>query len=478
MRAAVALTLAALALGGCGAVSKEAGYADVGRMVAERTGEKTHWDQGAPEDAEIVQRVAKLLAQDLTEQTAMQIALLNNRELQATYEELGVAQADLVQAGLLRNPSLDLGVRFPEGSSGGVNTEFSLAQDFLDLFMLPLRKRLAGEQFEQAKLRLANEVFQVISRVRSEFYILQAQQQAVELRRTVLDASQAAVEIATRQQRAGNIGDLALEAQRGEYEQAKLDLAQDELQLELQRERLTRLMGLWGRQTEWKISAKLPDIPPMEEGLEHLESRAIERRLDVASARQEVLILTHAVELAKTSRFVGTVEVGVSRSSGPEEGIRVTGPTLRLELPLFDRRQALIRRLEAQLRQGERRLQGVSVDARSEVRAARLTLLSQRWMVEQYRKAILPIRERTVAYSQQHYNAMLLGVFQLLQARQAEVEAYRHYIEAVRDYWVARVDLERAAGGSLTAASEAHSTLQTRMPPVAASAEQPQEQVP
>ncbi len=460
MKTALAFALGTSALAGCASVPKQAGYDDVARMVSERTGQKTYWDRGAPEDAEVARHVAELLRQDVTEENAVQIALLNNRTLQATYEDLGIAQADLVQAGLLRNPSFGLSVRFPEGPVGTLNTEMSLVQDFLDLFMLPLRKKLAAEQFDHAKLRLANEVFQVIGKVRQEYYTLQQLQQVVELRRTVLETAQLSAELAQRQHQAGNIGELELVTQRGGYQQAKLDLARDELNLELQRERLTRSLSLWGSQTEWKVSAKLADIPATEEALEHLESLAMSKRLDVATARQEARVFAQALDVAKTSRFVGAVEIGVSRAVGPEVGIRVIGPTLRLELPLFDRRQGLIRRLEAQLRQSEKRLAALSIDARSEVRAARLTLLSERQVVEHYRKVLLPIRERIVALSQQHYNAMLLGVFQLLLAKQAEVEAYRQYIEAVRDYWIARVDLERAVGGRLKAEQQSQSNCQ------------------
>jgi cobalt-zinc-cadmium efflux system outer membrane protein len=460
MKASLAFALVTSALAGCASIPKQAGYDDVARMISERTGQKTYWDRGAPEDAEVARHVAELLRQDVTEENAIQLALLNNRTLQATYEDLGIAQADLVQAGLLRNPTFGLSVRFPEGPVGTLNTEMSLVQDFLDLFMLPLRKKLAAEQFDHAKLRLANEVFQVIGKVRQEYYTLQQLQQVVELRRTVLETAQLSAELAQRQNQAGNIGELELVTQRGAYQQAKLDLAREELHLELQRERLTRSLGLWGSQTEWKVSAKLADIPVTEEVLEHLESLAMSRRLDVATARQEAQVFTQALDVAKTSRFVGMVEIGVSRSVGPEAGIRVIGPTLRLELPLFDRRQGLIRRLEAQLRQSEKRLAGLSIDARSEVRAARLTLLSGRQVVEHYRKVLLPLRERIVALSQQHYNAMLLGVFQLLLVKQAEVEAYRQYIEAVRDYWIARVELERAAGGRLKAEQQSQSNSQ------------------
>jgi cobalt-zinc-cadmium efflux system outer membrane protein len=449
--------LASLVLGACATIPKQAGYDDVARMVFERTGQKTHWDQGAPEDAEVHRLVTELLAKELTEQSAVQLALLNNRNLQATYEDLGVAQADVVQAGLLRNPSLGFSIRLPETSTGMVNTELSLVEDFLDLFMLPLRKRLAAEQFQHAKLRLANEVFRLVGEVRQQYYALQALQQVVELRRTILESAQASAELAARQHQAGNITDLELETERGTYQQAKLDLAREELNLELQRERLNRLLGLWGSQTEWRVASKLPDIPNTEDGLEHLESVAIARRLDVAAARQEAQVFAQALHVAKSSRLVGSVEVGVSRSTGPEAGIRVIGPTMRLELPVFDRRQGLIRRLEAQLKQSDKRLAALSIDARSEVRAARLALLSQRQMVEHYRDVLLPIRERIVALSQQRYNAMLVGVFQLLLAKQAEVEAYRQYIESVRDYWIGRAELERAVGGSLKSAGQSRS---------------------
>lgn len=480
MRALIApaFALGTLGLASCATVPTQAGYVHVAHLVSERTGQKTHWNQGAPEDVEIARRVADLLKQDLTEESTVQIALLNNKALQATYEELGVAQADLVQAGLLRNPSLNLSVLFPEGPTGMVSTEFSLVQEFLDLFMLPLRKRLAAEQFEQAQLRLANEVFQVIEKVRQEYFALEAVQQIVELRRTVLQASQVSAELAERQHKAGNIGDLELETERGVFQQAKLDLAHDELQLELERERLTRLLGLWGLQTEWKVSAKLPAIPAAEDALEHLESLAMSQRLDIAGAKQEVQVISQALDITKTFRFVGTVEVGVSRGTGPETGIRVTGPTLRLELPIFDQRQAPIRRLTAQLRQSEKRLAALSVDARSEVRLARLTLLSERKVVEHYRKVLLPIRERTVAFAQQRYSGMLLGVFQLLLVKQAEIEAYRGYIEAVRNYWTARVDLERTVGGRLKKAETSQLSIPAQTPPATASVERHEETAP
>jgi cobalt-zinc-cadmium efflux system outer membrane protein len=223
--------------------------------------------------------------------------------------------------------------------------------------------------------------------VRQEFSEVQARQQLVELRRMVLQAAEAAAEFATRLRAAGNITELELATERAEAEQARLDLAQDELELLEHRERLNRLLGLWGPRTEWKIEQKLAELPPQELPLEHLESLAIRQRLDI-DASLEVGVHTHR----------------------DADGPRLLGPTLTLELPIFDQRQALIARLEAQHRQSERRLAELSVNTRSEVRVARAWLLSLRLIADRYRRVVLPLREKVVEQSQLQYNAMQIGL--------------------------------------------------------------------
>ena len=76
-------------------------------------------------------------------------------------------------------------------------------------------------------------------------------------------------------------------------------------------------------------------------------------------------------------------------------------------------------------------------------------LNAARQTAELYQEDLIPIRERIVVETQKHVNYMLLGVFQLLQAKRDEVNAYREYLEALRDYWIAFAELERAVGGNL-----------------------------
>lgn len=269
-----------------------------------------------------------------------------------------------------------------------------------------------------------------------------------------LQAAVAAADLSARLRAAGNITELELASEQAAAEGARLELAEGELALVEAREHLNRLMGLWGPRTQWTLSEKLPPLPDQEVSLAHLESLAIRHRLDIDAARKQVMLLWNALELARSTRFFGRVDVGVHEHRDAD-GPRLFGPTLSLELPIFDQRQALIARLEAQHRQGERRLMELSVNTRSEVRAARARLLALRLVADRYRRVVLPLREKVVEQSQLQYNAMQIGLFQLLSAKREQVDAYQGYIEAVRDYWMARADLEQLVGGRLREGSAA-----------------------
>jgi cobalt-zinc-cadmium efflux system outer membrane protein len=381
----------------------------------------------------------------------VEIALVNSPALAAEYEELGISQADMVQAGLLANPTLSADIGLPIENGQLSEQRFGLTQNFLDLFVLPLRKQIAREQFEADTLRVAHRALEVAAEAEKAFAGVQASAELVRFRRMVVEAAHASADLAARQYEAGNISALRLATERAAHEQAKLELAQDELaQLEA-REQLNRLLGLWGETTGWTANEPLPALPDSEPPLEHLEAFAINQRLDVASARSQALLLGKAVDLARSTRFIGRLEIGVDTHRDPD-GPRVLGPNLVIELPIFDQRQAAIARLEAQRRQQERRLAGLAVDARSEVRLARARVEAARQTALHYRDTVVPLRKAVVDESLLHYNGMFLSPYDLFAAKQAEVEANRGYIQARRDYWLARADLERAAGGSLPAA--------------------------
>jgi len=437
----------------CASMQKERGHEDVARIVEQRTGYRTGWERGSPEDRQIADRVSKLLSGGLTRNRAIELALINNPRLQETYEELDVSQADLVQAGLLSNPTLSGSVGFPIGNIGRSEYEVSLVQSFLDIFMLPLRKRFAEKQFIAETLRVAHAALEVAAEVSKEFAELQAAEQTVAMMGAISDGAGAAAQLADEQFEAGNITERTVTSERAVAEQIRLELARDQLGLLEHREKLNRLLGLWGPRTAWNIAEKLPEIPAADAAVEHLERTALQQRLDVAAARKQVEVMDSALSLAKTSRYTGVVDVGIHTHQDPD-GARLLGPTLSLELPIFDQRQALIGRLAAQRRQAQRHLDALAIDARSEVRLAAAKLELSRRTAQQYQRALLPMRKTMLEQAQLEYNAMQIGLYELLAAKQAETETLRAYIEAVRDYWVARAELERALGGKIPGSRE------------------------
>lgn len=439
---------------GCASISPERGHDQVSSIVAERTGRKTQWEKGPPDEVAIADWVRRVTAGGLTREMAVEIALVNSPALAQTYEELGISQADMVQAGLLKNPTFaaDLGFNINSGETREVR--LSVVQDFLDLFVLPLRKEIARDQFEADTLRVAHAALETVADVEKSFVAAQARAELVAYRRTVVEASAAAADLAEKQFEAGNISELQRATERAAYEQARLDLTREEIELLEARERINRLLGLWGETTAWRFAESLPQLPGPEPKLEHLEAFAMRRRLDVAVAQRRAALLTKAVGLARSTRLVGRLDIGIDAHQDPD-GPRVLGPNLVIELPIFDQRQAVIARLEAQQRQQERRLAATAVDARSEVRVADARLRAARETVVHFRDVLLPLRKDVAEQSLLHYNGMFISPFQLLAAKQGEIDARRGYLEALRDYWGARAELARALGGSLPPESPA-----------------------
>lgn len=442
--------LAGLAFAGCATLRPDADFGAVRVQVDQRTGWQPQWHQLGPQDQQVEERTRALLAQELTVDGAIELALLNNRRLQAAYGELGVARADLVQAGLLANPTLDADVAF--GVTGaGTGVALGLVQNFLRALQIPLRTRVAAAVLEEAKLAVAAQVIDLVFEVKRAFVRVQGGEQLLELDRSVAEATRLAAELAQKQRAAGNITDLDLSNELVLFEEARVKLAADEAEVASAREALTARMGLWGPRTTWTIGARLPDPPDDEVAAEGLESLAVAQRLDLAAARREMEALHESLGLTGLAGVISDAGLGIGAERDFDSGIWSLGPLLSLPIPIFDQGQATRAGALARLHQSEENFFALAVEIRSQVRRARTLLQSARQRTDHYRRVVLPLRHRIVDQTQLEYNGMLVGVFQLLQAKQAEIDAGRAYVETLTDYWLARADLESAVGGALSA---------------------------
>ena len=436
----------ALLAAGCASVPRDAGISEVRKAVEERSGQTIAWSPERPVEPPSDERLRPLLQGDLTVDRAVEIALANNRDLLATLEELGVARADLIAASTIRNPVFDGEVRFPGDPKNPF--EIGITQTLVDLFQLRRRRALGQAAFEAARLRVTGSVLGFAAGVRADYYTLQAAQAALAQQRTVTEAAEASAELARRQHDAGNVSDLDLENEQALYERAKLDLARAELDELQSRERL--LADLGALET---VPLTLPAQAMPAEAAEGTQERSLEEieaslsgRIDVALAQAEVEAARRALPLARSQAF-DELALGVHQEREPE-GEKTTGPAVAIPIPIFDRGLAGKARAAASLRMAEQRLHALTVNARSEARAARERLLEARARADYLRTVAVPRRQRILYLTQLEYNAMQRGVYDLLRARQGLSEVLHEQVMAIRDYWLARTELDAAVSGA------------------------------
>lgn len=432
---------------GCTAVDLSAGFSDVRAAVEERAAQAIVWNGSPDLDKGAAERVQALLRGKLTADGAVQIALLNNRGLQAMYEDLGLAQADLVQAGLFKNPVLDAALLFPV-SGARPDLQLGVAVSLLDALYVPLRQRVAAAHFEEAKLAVTGAVLDFAAQVRTAFYAHQADEQVVELRQAIAQALGAALEVSRRLHDAGNISDLDLMRERVQAETARLVLRAAEVTARQSREHLNGLLGLWGDDTRWEVDARMPDIPTTATDAPDVERAALGRSLDLLHARQRIVVAGQQLGYSRAAAFVPDIDLGVSAEKEGAEAWKL-GPAIKIPLPIFDQGQARIARGAAELRRAQQEYYALAVRVRAAARAVQDRIEGARDRALFYKDILLPLRERIVNEGQLQYNAMQIGILQLLRAREEQIETAAAYVEALREYWLASTDLAALASGRL-----------------------------
>ncbi|HXU34466.1 MAG TPA: TolC family protein [Thermoanaerobaculia bacterium] len=443
-----------LATAGCATTNPAGSFSEAARPVAERTALEPSWPRDEPAAMDLAARAKALLAEPLDPDRAAQVALWRNLGLLADLEDLGISQAEYAQATRIANPSLDFSYRRPDRFGLVANVEIGLIENLLDPLLLPLRKRMAAAELEAAKLRVGQRLLDLVGQTKQAFAELQAADRLVERLGIIVEIEDAAATFAERQREAGNLPQLALEEQQALLDETKIDRVHAQVAAKAQREKLQRLMGLPGTDTGWS-TAEMPLDPPDDEmTVSDLEALALSDRLDVAAAKAGVGLIDQALALRRAGRFFpGGVRVGISRERDPDR-VRVTGPVLGIELPIFDTGAASIAKLEAERRRAERQVEELSIRIGSEVRETADRYVAARDLARTYRDSVLPRRVRILDQTLRHYNSMLIGVYDVLLAKRMEIESEKAAIEAWRDAWVARFALEHAVGGKLPGGSK------------------------
>lgn len=438
-----ALSVVFLGLTGCSTITHDAVFSEEQRLVREITGYEIEYSDA---DREIDSRVKDYLAGGLTLDEAVRVALLNNQGLQGTFEKLGVARGELIDAGLLRNPVFEAEIHF-EGGGIGKGTNLNLIEELISVVQLPLRKQIAASRLEAAKYEVASEVLALIYDTKSAYYALQTAQSVYALERQNVEAFEAAAEISRRQREAGNVTSRELTSNLLVFAKARRDLAATEQELVVLRERLGLLLGLWS--LPWTIAPEPITLRPEIPDAQALEQIALTRRPELLRSRHEIEALANELGVAEGFRLLPELSVGVDVEG--EDGSRVVpGPNLSLPIPIFNQGQGQIVQGQSKLRMAQRQYAAQAIQIRSEVRTTLQKLVSAVELSRFDEKHLAPLSTEAVRTTQQEYNAMLTGVFELLRSKQDELDAAKVRAEGLRDYALAEVELERAVGGVIS----------------------------
>lgn len=455
-----ALVLAlSLALGGCATGRIQGDLAAVRRMTnVELPRELTR----AEVRDETSEAVRAMLRRPLSTSDAVRVALANNRALRATLRELGIPRGRLVQAGLVPNPSVMVDLRRSTDPSQPLQIDFEVEYDLTGALLAPARAGVASAELEAARVRAAGEVIELGYRVRAAVYRAQAARRRLALARQALDTFAAARDASQALLNAGSRARIDLASREAAYQRERITVSQAELESLAADEALRRLLGVSGADTEFTLAEGLPALPEsLHEGA-NLEGAVIEASLDLRETRARLEALSRRTGLVRARGLLP--EISVDAHAEQDNAFWELGGGVRVSLPIFDRQQGNLRAVEAEFDGLRERYVGAAIDLRSAAREAlgRLRLAHAR--ARQWRDVIVPARDRVMEETQLQYNAMQLGVFQLLTARREQLDAQLEAVDAQRDYWTAAAAMDALLAGRcvdaapLTASSNQPST--------------------
>jgi len=448
-RGAVAIALGISVVTGCATLSPDGGFADVQRIVKERSFQDARWPRNLAESDAIQASVRETLARPISVDDATRIALINNRELQSTYAELGVADAELVAASWPRNP----GFSFSHLQGGGdKEIERGLTVDLVRILTIPLSMRVDRERLEMTRLSIAAEVLDVLAQTRRAYFSAIAAEQASSYMDQVKAAAEAGAELARRMSKAGNWSKLDQAREQIFYADATAQVARMRQAAVAQRERLTRLLGLSGSDIRFELPHRLPDLPDRIADGSDTELRALSARLDVQILKKDLESLATSLGLTKATRFINVLELG-PKSKSETGRARKDGYEVSIEIPLFDWTGAKIAKAEYIYMQRVSLAAQLAIDAQSQVRESYAAYRTNYALARHYRDEVVPLRKRISDENQLRYNGMLISVFELLADAREQVISVNASIEALRDFWLAETDLESAMTGSAAALS-------------------------
>ena len=439
--------LSALVLSGCATFSPDGGM----NVVADLAGQAIRKDVVAirsQDDAVQAKGIVQgLLRRTLTVDATVQIALLNNRGLQAAYNELALAEANMVQESLPPNPTFSI---FRIAGGGALEAERQVVGNILALSTLPFRSEIARQRFQQAQLRAAEETLRLAAEVRRTYFRAVAANELVGLLTDAKSTAESTAQLASKLGETGALNKLDQAREQVFYAETTAELATLRQDATSSRERLIRLLGLWDGDLSFRLPGKLSPLPGRPLSLPAIEVDAVEHRIDLQIARIELAALAKSLNLTEATRFVTMLDVaGVDRKTVDPNGtsFRERGFDVQFQIPIFDGGEVRVRQAAETYNQAFNRLTEKAVNVRSEARDAFRVYRSTYDIAGHYQREVLPLRKIISDEMQLRFSSMQVDVFALLSEARQRIAGLRAAIEAKREFWLAQSELKTAVNG-------------------------------
>ncbi len=447
-----------LMLGGCVAFSPDGGMTPVASIALARL-DKDVGRIGTDADAADAQaRAAVMLRRPLRVDTAVQVAFLRNKDLQAEFHELGVSEADYVKASLPPDPTLS--VDFLTGQ-GDFEVVSQVVAAVYALATLPTRQAIAGERFAGAQARTAGRVMALAAEVSRQYYVTLAAQEQVGFLETELATAKASADVAKQLGEAGNLNKLEQAREDIFYTELGAQRADARLQAQAEHEKLTRLLGLWGRDIAFALPKTMPTLPKHIASARDIEAKAVRERLDILAARHDLDALARQLGLTRATRYVSDFNLTLQNDhedAGNTGGSTVATQTQSqltrygfvadLTIPIYDFGESKVRGAQETYLAAANRLAQRAIDARSQAREAFVRYRGKYDLARYYADRVLPLRKTVLEQAQLQYNGMLVDVTQLLLDARGTVSSNMAAIAAKRDFFIAGVNLKAALIGN------------------------------
>ncbi len=422
---------------GCASIPDDLGRNDVDRMIQDGAGlEQAELDRSRD--------LSSVLEDDLSVDTSVRIALLNNPQLRANMAELGFGAADVYQAARIRNPILSASIFDSTESGARDQITFGVVASFTDLLTLRKRSRLAKAEFSVLRQHVAHEALVVVKKTRSSYYKYASTREIAELRAYAAYSADVAYRLAQRFFGAGNITSRELNIAEANAAEAKLESLSANANAAAARVEFAATLGL-DASLDWQLDSGIEVPIRAEKGYDELLIQAQNNRLDLAAAKAKADQIAEQHGLTQWSRWIDDFELGYERER-ETDGERLRGPTLDWALPLISQNRDQVLRVQAHLEQSILALEETSVRISNEVWLAHQTLLNAAETLELLASRLMPARVQATRRAQEEEAFMLIGVFDVLDSKQQELDAIELYIESLKDYWVAQAELSYAVG--------------------------------